>query len=135
MRRQYGALCYRHPVGGRLEVLLITSRDTGRWVIPKGWPIKGLTAAQSAAREAFEEAGVTGTVLPDPLGFYRYAKSESSGATIEVGVFPMAVAALMPVFPEAGERRIEWFAPQDAAELVHEPDLAGLIAAFHPERV
>ncbi|MEN9850080.1 MAG: hypothetical protein RL128_243, partial [Pseudomonadota bacterium] len=60
-RTQYGALCWRMH-RGKVEVLLITSRDTGRWVIPKGWPIDGLAPAQTAAREAWEEAGVEGDI-------------------------------------------------------------------------
>ncbi|HEY1934850.1 MAG TPA: NUDIX hydrolase [Acetobacteraceae bacterium] len=74
VRVQYGALPYSLNKAGEIEVLLLTSRTRRRWIIPKGWPIKGLKPAKSAAREAFEEAGVRGTVSGKPLGRFTYDK-------------------------------------------------------------
>ena len=66
-RHQVAALCWRMGQGGAVEILLVTSRDTGRWVIPKGWPMDGKSASAAAAREAWEEAGVKGTVRPESI--------------------------------------------------------------------
>src|SRR5688572_29754225 len=86
---QYAALAWRAAVDGERELLLATSRDTRRWVIPKGWPISGLAPQESAAREAYEEAGVTGRADPAPLGVYPYEKSRKDGRRdpVEVTVF------------------------------------------------
>jgi 8-oxo-dGTP pyrophosphatase MutT (NUDIX family) len=84
---QYGALPYRFTPHAALEILLVTTRQTRRWIIPKGWPIKGLRPAKSAAREAFEEAGVRGKISAKPLGLFTYEKSlDEAGvqATCEV---------------------------------------------------
>ena len=70
VRVQYGALPYRFSKDAALEILLVTTRGTRRWIVPKGWPIRGLRPAKSAAREAFEEAGVTGRIGPKPIGLF-----------------------------------------------------------------
>ena len=75
---QYGALPYRFTHDGVLEILLLTTRRSGRWIIPKGWPIKGLRPAKSAAREAFEEAGVRGQVRAKSIGLFAYDKNFST---------------------------------------------------------
>jgi 8-oxo-dGTP pyrophosphatase MutT (NUDIX family) len=72
MRRQYGALPYRLRPGSRPQFMLITSRESRRWVIPKGWPKKGKSPQHSAAREAFEEAGVVGAVDKRSVGSFSY---------------------------------------------------------------
>ena len=100
-RTQYGAVCWRlHR--GKVEVLLVTSRDTGRWIIPKGWPISGLTPADTAAREAWEEAGVQGELLGGDLGAYGYAKALDPKRSIpcSVQVVGLRVARLKDKFPE-----------------------------------
>src|SRR5690606_4821481 len=71
---QYAALPWRVGRHGGIEILLVTSRQRGRWIVPKGWQATGLSPSRSAAREAFEEAGVIGPIGPDPIGSYRYAK-------------------------------------------------------------
>ena len=71
---QYGALPYRVTKTRGIEYLLVTSRETGRWIIPKGWPIEGMKPAKTAAREAYEEAGVRGTVSDKAIGNYSYKK-------------------------------------------------------------
>jgi len=126
-RRQFAALPYR--LAGGLKVLLITSRGTRRWVIPKGWPMKGKSAHASAAREALEEAGVVGQIEKVPLGDYVYEKRLNSGQTIpcRVEVFPLKVSAQKRTWPEKDERTFQWFDVDEAAELVEEPALAKLI--------
>ena len=138
-RTQYGALCWR-PAGTGVEILLVTSRDTGRWVIPKGWPIEGLDPAQSAAREAWEEAGARGVADPDCLGCYSYEKvlrrapegQEDQTVPCVVAVYALQVARQIKDFPEARQRRCKWFSPEKAAARVDEPELAALIAGFRP---
>ena len=126
---QYGAICWRMH-RGKVEVLLITSRDTGRWVIPKGWPIDGLTPAGSAAREAWEEAGVEGVVAEAGLGLFSYDKlmTPKKPLPCQVEVFALRVAKLKEKFPERGERRRKWFAAEKAARKVNEPELRHLLA-------
>jgi 8-oxo-dGTP pyrophosphatase MutT (NUDIX family) len=130
---QYGALCWRHGVAG-IEVLLITSRDTGRWVIPKGWPMPGLAPEAAAAQEAWEEAGVEGQMHPLCVGRYGYLKCLSVTASVPcaVAVYALQVEKLAKTFPEMAERQREWFTPAKAAGLVLEPDLAAIIAGFLP---
>ncbi|WP_246026784.1 NUDIX hydrolase [Paracoccus luteus] len=122
---QVGALC-RDPDTGR--VMLITSRGTGRWIIPKGWPMPGLSLAEAALREAWEEAGIRAGDAAE-IGRYRYDKVQSRGFAIpvEVRVFGAGVQALDDEYPEAGQRTRRWFDPETAAGLVDEPDLARLI--------
>lgn len=127
---QVAALCWRlHK--GLVEVLMITSRETGRWVIPKGWPIEGLSSAEAAAREAWEEAGVRGRVQAVPLGAYLYDKitGPARSRRCNVAVFALQVDELKSRFPEAGERRRSWFSAREAATLVAEPDLNALLTA------
>ena len=126
---QYGAICWRMH-RGKVEVLLITSRDTGRWVIPKGWPVTGLTPAGSAAREAWEEAGVEGVITETGIGLFRYDKLMSPQAALpcQVEVFALRVARLKDKFPERGERRRKWFPAEKAARKVAEPELRHLLA-------
>lgn len=136
---QYAALCWRRA-RGRVEVLLITSRETERWVIPKGWPMAGLTAAECAAREAWEEAGVRGDVADGCIGVFSYdkvldhARPERPSVPCMVAVYPLRVRRLAKVFPEVEERRLKWLPPDRAARKVTEPELQALIAAFAPER-
>lgn len=132
-RIQYGALCWRDTDHG-IEVLLITSRDTGRWVIPKGWPIPGLAPEAAAAQEAWEEAGVEGDVSPMCLGRYGYSKTLSVSAAVPcaVAVYGLCVAEIGKRFPEAKERQRKWFPKAEAATLVAEPELAQIIAGFAP---
>jgi len=131
-RSQYGAICYRHHEGA-LQLLLITSRGRGRYVIPKGWPIEGMSPAASAAREAFEEAGVLGKVHPSCVGVYSYAKA--SGLPFVVGLYGLQVTRLLQDFPERGQRKRDWFAPWEAAERVRLPELAAVLEHFDPERL
>lgn len=135
-RVQYAALCWR-PSGRSaldgVQILLITSRDTGRWVIPKGWPMPGLTPDAAAAREAWEEAGVSGQPLAQPIGSYAYDKGigvERLPLPCRVDVYPLQVDDLANRFPERKQRRRKWFSPKKAARKVAEPELQALLAAF-----
>lgn len=133
VREQYGALCYRvRKKKPAIELLLITSRDTGRWVIPKGWPMDGKSASAAAAREAWEEAGVRGDIHDTPIGSYNYLKGLPHGLKVDcrVRVFPLAVGDLSKNFPEKDERRAEWVSCAEAASRVQEPGLKDLILAF-----
>jgi 8-oxo-dGTP pyrophosphatase MutT (NUDIX family) len=132
---QVGALCWRRTAKGALRILLITSRDTGRWVIPKGWPMRNRTDAEAAAREAFEEAGVSGDVGERPLGLYGYPKLLGKGHAIPcvVRVFPLLVRKMVRQYPENGQRRVKWFTAAKAARKVQEPDLARILRGFDPE--
>lgn len=135
-RKQYGALPFRIDEEGKIEVLLVTSRETRRWVIPKGWPIRKLHANETAAREAYEEAGLAGPVSKKPYGMYTYEKRLKSRAFVScaVDVFLMEVRKEEKRWPEREERERRWFDPETASELVDEPELAELIAAL-PERL
>ncbi|MCG8407907.1 MAG: NUDIX hydrolase, partial [Phycisphaerales bacterium] len=133
-RQQFGALCFRKRKGGKVDYLLITSRDTGRWVIPKGWPIKDLTPSQCAAQEAFEEAGVEGRIAKGSIGSYFYFKRMDEGysARCLVDVFPLEVKKLRSKFPEKGQRTLTWMSGKDAAKNVDEPGLRKIIERFKP---
>ncbi len=127
-RSQIAALCWRMH-RDRVEVLLITSRDTGRWVLPKGWPVEGRDGPGSATQEAWEEAGVTGVVNPAVIGLFGYDKVMAAQAALPcmVSVFALRVAGLARRFPERKERRRKWFTAERAARKVVEPELRNLI--------
>jgi 8-oxo-dGTP pyrophosphatase MutT (NUDIX family) len=132
VRRQYGVLPWRLDAGGEMEVLVITSRETRRWVIPKGWPIKGLSPGMAAAREAYEEAGVEGYASLAEIGAYRYDKRLKSGRlqAVEVGVYSLQVSEERAEWPEMHQREKRWVTQSHAAELVDEPGLKSLILRF-----
>ena len=132
-RAQSAALPWRRTEAGGVEVLLITSREIRRWGIPKGWPIKGLKSPQTAAREAFEEAGVEGEVAKK-IGVFHYDKRLRSGRMqkVRVGVYPLKVDTEREAWPEARQRDKLWTTPQAAADLVQEPELAQIFSAFAP---
>jgi 8-oxo-dGTP pyrophosphatase MutT (NUDIX family) len=130
---QYGALPYRFSKDAALEVLLVTTRGTRRWIIPKGWPIKGLRPGKSAAREAFEEAGVRGRVGAKPMGLFTYDKLvDEAGAqtTCEVKVYPLLVKRQSEVWPESQQRTTQWVEPSRAIAMIKEPDLKKILASF-----
>ncbi len=128
-RVQCAALCTRET-NGQIEVLLITSRDTGRWIIPKGWPIDGLDGAGTAKQEAWEEAGVrAASVDPEPVGQYHYDKilKDGSAQPVRTSVYRIHVADLADDFPEAQQRTRSWVTPDMAAERVAEPELRDIL--------
>lgn len=132
-RVQYGALPWR-MADGTLEVLLVTSRGTGRWVIPKGWPHDGLSSAQSAAQEAFEEAGIVGAVTEEPVGSFRYEKVRQEGDCVDciVYVHALMVEQFLPSWPEKSQRQSQWFPRHIAAQNVAEAELGELILKYAP---
>ncbi|MCF3642500.1 NUDIX hydrolase [Rhizobium sp. TRM95111] len=135
-RMQYAALCYRlKKRRSQLEVLVITSRDTGRWVIPKGWPMEGRPSHAVAEREAFEEAGVKGRVRKEPIGYYMYEKALADGLRVpcKVQVYTLEVDELSKNFPEKGERRLEWVSAEEAVRRVDEAGLKQLITEFEQQ--
>ncbi len=134
-RRQVAVLPVRTGPDGTLQVMLITSRETRRWVAPKGWPMKGLKNYEAAAREAYEEAGLIGRVGRRALGSYFYNKRLKSRDTVlcQVQVFRLEVRKQLKTWPEQEERECRWFSVQDAAEAVTEAGLAALIRAVGAE--
>lgn len=126
---QAGALPWRLGPNKSVEVLLVTGRRSGRWSIPKGWPMAGKTLAETAAQEAFEEAGVQGTVSPQPIGSFRHVKQQLFSDDVEViiVVHPLWVDHELAKWPELGQRKRQWFKIKDAAKRVDSPELSKLI--------
>ena len=110
-----------------MDVLLITSRSGKRWVIPKGVVEPNLSPAESAAKEAWEEAGVRGSVRPESVGSYQYQKW---GGTCTVEVFVLDVELPADTWPEQEQRQRRWFDVNEAAGTVREEDLAAMIRAL-----
>ena len=126
--KQVAALPVRVNAKGKLEVLLVTTRQSRRWVIPKGWRSTRLSDADAAAREAQEEAGVTGKLLKKPVGSYSYFKREDDGfRPVKVTVYLLKVQEQQKRWKEVDERKRRWLSISRAAELVQEPALATVI--------
>ncbi len=125
---QYAALPWRET-GAGIEVLLISSRETRRWVIPKGWPMKGLKPHEAAVREAFEEAGVGGQIGRSALGHYEYMKRQPDRSELpcHVEVYGLEVMVYHRSWPEQGQRHLEWKPLHEAAASVAEAQLAEII--------
>jgi 8-oxo-dGTP pyrophosphatase MutT (NUDIX family) len=126
---QFGVIPVRRAADGTVEVMLITSRDTRRWVVPRGNPIVGKSPPESAAQEAFEEAGIVGPVEPEAVGSYSYEKRRRLGTALPalVHLFRMSVAEERDDWPEKGQRERRWFPVEEAAEAVDEAELGRLI--------
>lgn len=134
-RQQYAALCFRPASTGEgIEILVVTSRDSGRWIIPKGWPMKGRKPYEAAAIEALQEAGVKGTVRKKPVGSYTYLKLLDDGdvAPCIVDVFQIEVTSVAEKFKEKGERILAWVSPDEAARRVREIELKSMLVEFVP---
>jgi 8-oxo-dGTP pyrophosphatase MutT (NUDIX family) len=128
--QQYGALPFSIADDGAIRILLVTTRGRREWIIPKGWPIRNLSASATAAREAYEEAGLLGSVVSDvPIGSFRYTKQRNSRKeTIhEVSVFLFAVERQLRKWPEKAERVTKWFAPEEASSVVAPEGLSDLL--------
>lgn len=132
---QYGALPYRVLKDGSMQVLLVTSRHNRRWIIPKGGPMKDRAPAESAEREAYEEAGVRGEIGPKSIGCFTYEKGLDDGDAVpcEVRVFPLRVDRQLSTWPEHREREVRWLDRDEAREAVEEPSLKELIGGFRPQ--
>jgi 8-oxo-dGTP pyrophosphatase MutT (NUDIX family) len=128
--RQYAALPWR--MAERAEILLASSRETRRWVIPKGWPMKGRKPHMTAAIEALQEAGLLGKIAKTTFGAFHYEKRLKNGAVLlcRVDVFLLRVSRQRKSWPEKDQRVTQWFSPTDAAQLVDEPELSALIKTF-----
>ena len=133
---QVAALPMRRDDRGRLRVMLVTSRETGRWVVPKGWPMDGLKPWRAAAIEALEEAGAEGAVERGPLGTYDYDKRLSDGSLLpcRVTLYPLHVEELRDRWKERAERKRRWFDPAEAATLVDEPQLSTILEGLAGKR-
>jgi 8-oxo-dGTP pyrophosphatase MutT (NUDIX family) len=134
-RRQYGAVPFTIDGAGRVRVALLTSRETRRWVIPKGWPMAKRNAMEAARREVREEAGLTGTIInTKPVGHYLYKKRLAPGklVTCRVAVFLLRVRQEFDMWPEREQRVRAWFSPEVAATLVAEKRLAAILRGLTP---
>jgi len=132
IRRQYGAIAWRQSRSGELEILLVTSRERGRWIVPKGWPIKGETPAKVAALEAFEEGGVFGDVRSEPIGVYDYLKILRDGSTVlcRVVLFGIEVRGTLANWPEQSQRKRSWFTVSEAGRTVSDFQLAQVLKSL-----
>jgi 8-oxo-dGTP pyrophosphatase MutT (NUDIX family) len=130
---QVGALPYRRVDSGAVEFLLLTSRETKRFIIPKGWRMKGRSDPQAAAREAAQEAGVEGRIDPAPIGTYRYWKRlKRAFVPVRVTVFGLEVEVELEKWRERRQRSRQWLSREQAMALLDEPELVTLIAGFSP---
>lgn len=135
VRTQFAALCYRMR-NDQLQICLITSRRTKRWILPKGWPMHGQTPAKAAATEAWEEAGLSGKAFDRCLGVYTYPKLyKGTFLGIVTLVYPVKVTNVHSKWPEAHERRRRWMTPAKAAKKLREPELKRIVANFAPHQV
>ena len=129
--RQVAAIPFRLDGSGNVEVLLITSSTTSRFIVPKGWPMRGKSGKKAAVTEAKEEAGVVGKALKQPLGVYSYWKRLSNRfVNVTVTVYLLPVADILPDWKESARRRRAWLSPADAATLIDEPQLASLVRSM-----
>ncbi|TCR79550.1 NUDIX hydrolase [Rhizobium sp. BK376] len=127
--RQYAALCYRiNRHENVVEYLLITTRETGRWAIPKGWPMEDKPPHRVAEVEALQEAGVKGKVCKRPLGEFTYTKLMADGERrpCVVQTHALKVHHIVKDFKERGQRRYAWVSCEEATARVAEPDLQKL---------
>lgn len=133
VRMQFAALCFR-IVHDKTQILLITSRRSRRWIVPKGWPMDGVTPGAAALQEAWEEAGVKGKAYERCLGLYSYSKMIERGVLFPcvAMVYPVRVKSLASDFPEAGQRQRKWLTPKKAAARISEPELAQILLTFDP---
>lgn len=131
--QQVAALCWRRAGEGH-EVLLVTTRGRGQWMLPKGWPKEGRPDSEMAAVEAYEEAGVRGELVADPVGTFLHEKRIGPGTIMEcqATVYALEVREHVPAFPEAGQRQVAWYAPEDAAAKVESTELRALLTHFRP---
>lgn len=133
---QIAALPMRWDKKGNVEILMITSRGTGRWIMPKGWTMRGKKPWAAAEIEALEEAGALGHILKDKIGEYHYKKVLPSGKKLRcrVRVYPMMVQRLKNNWKERNERRRKWVSPKTAAKRVWEPELSALLKSLAKKR-
>mgnify|MGYP003646562103 FL=1 len=135
VRAQLAALCYRYK-GEKLQICLVTTRGSGRWILPRGWPTHKSTPSQGAAIEAFEEAGLTGHAYPNSIGAYSYDKPLGDDITpVMVVVYALHVTSAAKTWPEKSARKRKWFSPKKAALQIDEPGARQIVAHFDPDRL
>jgi 8-oxo-dGTP pyrophosphatase MutT (NUDIX family) len=133
LRTQFAALCYRIK-NEKVQFCLVTSRRSGRWIVPKGWPMNGQTPMDAAATEAFEEAGVRGKIEPRPIGVFSYYKVHSKNELPCIAVvYPLKVKKVLRTWPEHKERNRKWLSRKKAAALVDNAELSQIILRFQPD--
>ena len=128
---QHAALCHRKSEDGQ-EVLLVTSSN-GRWILPKGWPIDGLSGGETALQEAWEEGGVkTGEVSKKPIGTFSGVKKFDDGRKIpcETSVYAIDVTKIANDYPEADSRERQWVSVDEAEKLVDDSALLEVIKSL-----
>ena len=135
LRTQFAALCYRIK-DDKVQVCIVTSRRSKRWIVPKGWPMQGQTPMDAAATEAFEEAGVRGKIYPRPIGVFSYYKvrSEDELPCMAV-VYPLKVKKVLKRWPEERERERKWVSRKKAAALLDDAELSNIVLNFQPDLV
>jgi 8-oxo-dGTP pyrophosphatase MutT (NUDIX family) len=128
-RQQYGVLPWRFRGKGGIEMLLITSRERGRWIVPRGWPMEGRAPFMTAALEAFEEAGIIGDIDPQPLTDFHYLKGHDDGSRehVKVTLFGMNVQGTLTHWRERGQRKRQWFGLDEAAARLDDVELARFV--------
>lgn len=133
VRSQFAAICYRLKKE-KVEILLITSRTSKRWIVPKGWPVNGKTPAEAAAIEAWEEAGVRGTCDGRCIGIFSYSKDMDGNSALPclAMLFAIEVNELADEYPEADERKRKWVSRKKASKMVDEPELSRILRDFDP---
>jgi 8-oxo-dGTP pyrophosphatase MutT (NUDIX family) len=133
LRTQFAALCYRVK-NEKVQFCLVTSRRSGRWIVPKGWPMNGQTPMDAAATEAFEEAGVRGKIEPRPIGVFSYYKVHSKNELPCIAVvYPLKVKKVLRTWPEHKERNRKWLSRKKAAAIVDDAELSQIILRFQPD--
>lgn len=138
VRTQFAVVAYRieeGKKGPKARVCLVTSRGTKRWIVPKGWPMAGLSPAEAVQREAFEEAGVEGIVHPETLGLFSYDKRMPNASLPVIAVvYAMEVTRVHQAWPEMRERKRRWMSPKKAARRLADPELRRVLSEFDPLR-
>lgn len=133
LRTQFAALCYRIK-NDKVQFCLVTARRSGRWIVPKGWPMNGQTPMDAAATEAYEEAGVRGKIEPRPIGVFSYYKVRSQDELPCIAVvYPLKVKKVLQTWPERKERDRKWVSRKKAAALVDDAELSQIILRFQPD--
>jgi 8-oxo-dGTP pyrophosphatase MutT (NUDIX family) len=131
--RQVGAIPYAY-VDGRMALLLVTSRRSGRWIFPKGAIEPNMTAWESAALEAFEEAGVLGEIEQTPIGCYRAVAGNGGTKLTDIDLYPLHVTQQLDMWKEKDQRLRHWVTIREARRLLAHRQLADLVAEFHNSR-
>ncbi len=136
LRTQFGAICYRIQ-RDKVQILLITSRGSKRWIVPKGWPMDGATPVEAVLREAYEEAGVEGKVTGHCVGIYSYVKPLTGQDELPcvVALYPVRVMRLERDFPERSQRKRKWVSLKKAAGLIDQPELRQILKDFDPRAI